>query len=124
MSAAAVAGLLVAPVLLLCVEMAVDHVRFAETLGGALFAVLFFASTSVTVAFRQNDPTLMRAVLASYVLKSVVIFIAASFLSFDSLDRNVAGASIAVSAFSYLIVQTVYIARRKGRIQRRVNRLS
>jgi hypothetical protein len=124
MFAAAVAGLVVAPAGLLCVEMAVDHVRVAETFGGALFAVLFFASTSVTVAFRQNDPSLMRAVLTSYAIKSVVIFIAASFLSFDNLDRDVAGASIAVSAFSYLIVQTVYVARRKGRIQRRIDRLS
>jgi hypothetical protein len=124
MFAASIAGLVVAPIGLLLIEIAMHHVSVAETFGGALFAVLFFASTSITVALHQNEPSLMRAVLTSYVIKTVVIFLAASFLSFDSLDRDVAGMSIAVSAFSYLIVQTLYVARRKGRIQRRIDRLS
>ena len=121
---ASTAGLLVAPIVLLLIEVVVHHVRVGETIGGAAFAVVFFASTSITVALHQNKPSLTRAVLTSYAIKTVVILSAVLFISYDSFDRDVAGASIAVSAFSYLIVQTVFIARRKGRLQRRIDRLS
>jgi hypothetical protein len=121
---AVIAGLLVAPLVVLAVEVGLGHVAIGETFGGASFAVLFFASTSITVALHQNRPSLMRAVLSSYAIKSIVIFVGMLFISLDRWDRDVAGASIAVSAFSYLIVQTAYVARRKGRMQRRIARIS
>lgn len=120
---AAIAGLVVAPLVLLVFEVLRHHVAVGETFAGALFAVLFFASTSITVALHQNRPSLVRAVLTSYAIKSMVIFVALLFVSFDRWDRSVLGLSTAVSAFSYLIVQTVYIARRKGRMQRRIQKL-
>lgn len=120
---AAIAGLFVTPLVLLVVEIAIDHVRFAETFGGALFAVAFFCSTSITVAFYQDRVSLAQAVLTSYVIKSAVVFLAATAVSFDRFDRSVVASSIAFTSFAYLIVQTVYIAGRKGRVQRRINRL-
>jgi hypothetical protein len=112
---ASFAGLVVAPAALLLFELAVDRVRLGETLGGAVFAVAFFASTSVAVAFG-------RGVMASYIVKSVVIVAIASVVSFDGIDKTVAAVSIAVSAISYLTVQTTYIVRRRGRLQRRIAR--
>jgi hypothetical protein len=119
-TAAAVSTLLV----LLVVELGAHHVRIAESVGGAAFAVAFFGSTSLAVAFNPPNALMMRAVLISYVAKTMLIVATLWFVSFDGIDRTVAAVSIVASSLAYLFAQTVSIARRKGRMQRRVARLS
>lgn len=111
------AGLVVAPIALLLIQFAFGNVYFAETAGGAAFAVGFFAVTSFAVAMQ-------RAVMLSYIVKSLLVVGVVSVASFDGVNNDAAAISIAVSALTYLMVQTTYVVRRKGRVQRAVSRSS
>jgi hypothetical protein len=112
---AAAAGLIAAPIVLLLIEVAISRVRIAETFGGALFAVAFFAITSVAVAFGT-------AVMASYIAKSLLLVAVFYLVSFDGVDEKIAAVSICTSSLVYLTVQTVHVAGRGRRLQRRIAR--
>lgn len=123
MTGAALAGLALSLVLF-AIELIVGVVRPIETFGGAVFAVLFFGSTSLAIAMQKHHQTILRAVMTSYVVKTLLIVVTLWFVSFDEAHKIITGASITASSFAYLIVQTMYFAGRKGRMQRRISRFS
>jgi hypothetical protein len=112
---AVAAGLVVAPIALLSVEAVFSRVRVVETFGGALFAVTFFAITSIAVAFGT-------AVIATYIVKSLLLVGVLYLVSFDGVDEKILAISICTSSLAYLTVQTVHVAGRGRRLQRRIAR--
>lgn len=106
-----IASAVVAPVVVLGIQIAADHVRVAEVLGGGVVATVFFGSTNAVGLIAKDRPALKDALIITYVAKISLLMLVGLLLASISLDDVAFGLSIAVSAVVYVLVQTVLYLR-------------
>ena len=111
------AGLVASPAAVLAISAAFDAVHVGETVSGALVGSLFFAITAFAALAFKDSPELKFVVLSTYVIKTGVLAGLLLVVPFDGVDRNAVAIATVVSAFAYLITQSVLITHGERRFR-------
>lgn len=111
---ASIAGLVAAPAVLVLVQVAIGRdISWDETLIGGAVGTVFMAFTAIIAAIYQDGDGLTAAVMTSYILKTTTLVALGFTIDPTGIDTQILAAAIGLSALSYIVTQSVLIARQQ-----------